>query len=136
MGITVRHKTGTETLHLYFEDVWLICAITKNNFMGFNQYHEPANELSDEIRTFARMITSLTEEAEAIGWYEQRIALEKDKEAKAIMQDAQKEEFKHFAMDLEFLFRKKEDWKTIAQGVLFKKGSITRNADAAEEAAD
>ena len=77
--------------------------------MGFDQYHEPANELSDELRTFARMITSLTEEAEAIGWYEQRISLEKDKEAKAIMQDAQKEEFKHFAMDLEFLFRKKKE---------------------------
>lgn len=104
--------------------------------MGFDQYHEPANELSDELRTFARMITSLTEEAEAIGWYEQRISLEKDKEAKAIMQDAQKEEFKHFAMDLEFLFRKKKEWKAIAQGVLFKSGSITKNADAAEEAAD
>ena len=104
--------------------------------MGFDQYHEPASELSKEIRTFARMITSLTEEAEAIGWYEQRISLEKDKEAKAIMQDAQKEEFKHFCMDLEFLFRKKELWNTIAQGVLFKKGPITKNADAAEEGAD
>ncbi len=31
--------------------------------MGFEQYHEPANELSQETRTFARMITSLTEEA-------------------------------------------------------------------------
>ncbi|MEP6750415.1 MAG: hypothetical protein ABJB86_21935 [Bacteroidota bacterium] len=104
--------------------------------MGFDQYHEPANELSESMRTFARMITSLTEEAEAIGWYEQRISLEKDKEAKAIMQDAQKEEFKHFAMDLEFLFRKKEDWRKIAQGVLFKKGPITKNADIAEESTD
>ena len=26
--------------------------------MGFDQYHEPANELSPEIRTFARMIAS------------------------------------------------------------------------------
>ncbi|MEO5593296.1 MAG: hypothetical protein ABIR15_05875 [Chitinophagaceae bacterium] len=104
--------------------------------MGFEQYHEPASELSQPMRTFARMITSLTEEAEAIGWYEQRISLEKDKEAKAIMQDAQKEEFKHFAMDLEFLFRKNEQWKTIAQGILFKKGDITKNADKAEESAD
>ena len=37
--------------------------------MGFDQYHEPAEELSAETRTFARMIASLTEEAEAIGWY-------------------------------------------------------------------
>jgi len=104
--------------------------------MGFEQYHEPASELSETVRTFARMITSLTEEAEAIGWYEQRISLEKDKVAKAIMQNAQKEEFKHFAMDLEFLFRKNELWRTIAQGILFKKGEITENAEKAEKAAD
>jgi hypothetical protein len=104
--------------------------------MGFDQYHEPAGELSQQIRTFARMITSLTEEAEAIGWYEQRISLEKDKEAKAIMENAQKEEFKHFAMDLEFLFRKKEDWRTIAKGILFKEGDITENGEKAEKKAD
>ena len=68
--------------------------------MGFDQYHEPAGELSQATRTFARMITSLIEEAEAIGWYEQRISVEKDKQAKAIMQNAQQEEFKHFGMDL------------------------------------
>jgi len=28
--------------------------------MGFDQYHEPANELPSETRTFARMIASLT----------------------------------------------------------------------------
>ena len=61
--------------------------------MGFEQYHEPAGELSAETRTFARMIASLTEEAEAIGWYEQRIAIETDREAVAVMQNAQGEEF-------------------------------------------
>lgn len=45
--------------------------------MGFDQYHEPANELPEETRTFARMIASLAEEAEAINWYEQRIQLKK-----------------------------------------------------------
>ena len=59
--------------------------------MGFDQYHEPASDLSEPTRTFARMITSLCEEAEAIGWYEQRMSLEKDKAAKAIMENAQKE---------------------------------------------
>ena len=57
--------------------------------MSFDQYHEPPSELSPETRTFARMITSLTEEAEAIGWYEQRIALEQDPEALAVMRNAQ-----------------------------------------------
>ena len=104
--------------------------------MGFDQYHEPANELKDEVRTFARMITSLIEEAEAIGWYEQRISLEKDKEAKTIMQKAQQEEFIHFSMDLEFLLRKKEVWRTIAKNVLFKPGEITENGEKAESAAE
>jgi Uncharacterized conserved protein len=58
--------------------------------MPTEQYHEPASELAPEIRTFARMITGLIEEADAIGWYEQRISVEKNKDAKAIMQDAQK----------------------------------------------
>lgn len=70
--------------------------------MGFDQYHEPPEELPQEVRTFARMIKSLIEEAEAIDWYEQRIAVEKDAEAKKIMENTQKEEFIHFAMDLEF----------------------------------
>ena len=80
--------------------------------MGFEQYHEPASELSGKTRTFARMITSLGEEAEAINWYEQRISVEKDKDARAIMENAQQEEFKHFAMSLEFLARHNEKWRT------------------------
>jgi uncharacterized protein len=104
--------------------------------MGFDQYHEPANELSQEVRTFARMISSLIEEAEAIGWYDQRISLEKDKEAKAIMEKAQQEEFIHFSMDLEFLLRKKKVWRTIMKNVLFKEGDITENGEHAENAVE
>jgi len=102
--------------------------------MGFDQYHEPASELSPKTRTFARLITSLTEEAEAIGWYEQRISLETDKEAKAIMIQTQSEEFIHFAMDLEFLLRKNKKWRTVMKNVLFKSGDIVKNAEKAEDA--
>jgi hypothetical protein len=104
--------------------------------MSFDQYHEPANELSEETRTFARMLTSLTEEAEAIGWYEQRISVEKDKSAKAIMEDAQQEEFKHFGMDLEFLLRKKPEWRTILKAILFTSGDIVKLGKKGEEAAE
>ena len=79
--------------------------------MGFDQYHEPASELPQETRTFARMCLSLVEEAQAIDWYEQRMAVEQDEQAGAIMENAQKEEFKHFAMDLEFLLRRKDTWR-------------------------
>ena len=100
--------------------------------MGFDQYHEPPEELPQETRTFARLCASLTEEAEAIGWYEQRIAVEKDPEALAVMQDAQGEEFKHFSMDLELLFRRTPAWRKIAQGVLFQPGDVVEHAEEAE----
>ena len=104
--------------------------------MGFDQYHEPPDELSSATRTFARMITSLTEEAEAIGWYEQRISLEKDKQAKAIMHNAQKEEMKHFGMDLEFLLRKKPEWRETLQRILFTTGDIVEHGEEAEKATE
>ena len=100
--------------------------------MGFDQYHEPPEELPARTRTFARLCASLTEEAEAIGWYEQRIALEQDPEALAVMRNAQTEEFKHFAMDLEFLLRRTPVWREIAQGILFQAGDIVEHGEEAE----
>ena len=104
--------------------------------MPTEQYHEPPQDLSDEIRTFARMVTSLIEEAEAIGWYEQRISVEKNKQARAIMQNAQKEEFKHFGMDLEFLLRAKPDWRKELKTILFTTGDIVERGEAAEKKVD
>jgi uncharacterized protein len=104
--------------------------------MPTDQYHEPVEELSQETRTFARMVQSMIEEADAINWYEQRISVEKDKEAKTIMEKAQEEEFIHFAMDLEFLLRKKDKWRTVVKNILFKPGDITDNAEQAEDAVE
>src|SRR3954462_526016 len=123
--------------------------------MGFDQYHEPPDELPARTRTFARLCASLTEEAEAIGWYEQRLgvgpgpaggaeaigwyeqrlAVEQDPEAVAVMRNAQTEEFKHFAMDLEFLLRRTPVWRGVARGVLFQEGDIGEAGEDAEEGA-
>jgi len=103
--------------------------------IGFDQYHEPAGELPEETRTFARLCASLTEEAEAIGWYQQRLAVESDREARAVMRDAQGEEFKHFCMDLEFLLRRTPLWREIAEGILFQEGDIVQHGEEAEEEA-
>jgi hypothetical protein len=103
--------------------------------MGFDQYHEPPEELNEESRTFARLITSMIEEAEAIAWYQQRLALEQDEEAHAVMEHAQKEEFIHFGMDLEFLLRRTPKWRSILKNILFKKGDLVELAEKAEEAA-
>jgi hypothetical protein len=102
--------------------------------MGFDQYHEPPEELSAETRTFARLCASLEEESQAIGWYQQRLDVEADPEARAIMADAQGEEFKHFSMDLEFLLRRTPRWRQIAKGVLFQEGDIVEHGEAAEAA--
>jgi uncharacterized protein len=104
--------------------------------MGFDQYHEPPDELPEQTRTFARLCASLTEEAEAIGWYEQRLAIERDPEARAVMSDAVGEEYKHFSMDLEFLLRRTPKWREIAQGVLFREGDIVEHGEEAEAEAD
>ena len=104
--------------------------------MPTEQYHEPPGELSEETRTFARLCTSLIEEAEAINWYQQRLAVERDPEARAIMENAQEEEFKHFGMDLEFLTRRNEKWREILQGILCQPGDIVEHGEEAEDEVD
>jgi hypothetical protein len=104
--------------------------------VGTDQYHEPPEELDAETRTFARMIASLTEEGEAIGWYEQRMAVEPDAQASAIMANAQEEEFKHFGMDLEFLLRRKPKWRAALEKILFTEGDIVEAGERGEKAED
>jgi len=99
------------------------------------QYHEPPNELPQEARTFARICTSLIEETEAINWYTQRLAVEQDEEARAIMENAREEEFKHFGMDLEFLLRREPVWREILKGIVFQPGDIVDRGEEAEEEA-
>lgn len=103
--------------------------------MGFDQYHEPVEELSEETRTFARIVIGMIEEAEAIDWYEQRISVEKDDQARSIMQNSQTEEMKHFGMNLEFLLRAKPVWRQILKDILFTEGDIVKLGEEAEEKA-
>jgi len=101
--------------------------------MGFDQYHEPPEELSEETRTLVRVIQSMIEEAEAIDWYIQRLDVEKDEDARAVMEHAQKEEFIHFGIDLEFLLRRTPTWRNIMKNIMFKKGDFVELAEKAEE---
>ena len=79
------------------------------------------------------MIASVIEEADAINWYEQRLSIEKDAQAKAIMANAQVEEFKHFGMDLEFLLRRKPKWRGTLREILFREGDIVKSGEEAEK---
>lgn len=101
--------------------------------MPTDQYHEPPSELSEETRTLARVFASLIEEAEAINWYQQRLAVEKDEEAAQVLRHAQKEEFIHFGIDLEFLLRRLPKWRHLLQNILFQDGELIELAENAEE---
>jgi uncharacterized protein len=52
----------------------------------------------------------------------------------AIMKNAQHEEMKHFGMDLEFLLRRKPEWRKTLQMILFKSGDIVQHGEQAEDA--
>lgn len=104
--------------------------------MAFDQYHEPPHELPEETRTFARMILSLIEEAEAIDWYEQRMSVERNDVARAIMANAQEEEFKHFGMGLEFLLRQKPKWRAVLGKIVFQEGDIVQLGKHGEQAGE
>ena len=108
--------------------------------MGFDQYHEPPEELPEETRTFVRVIQSMIEEGEAIDWYVQRLAVEKDQDARSVMEHAQTEEFIHFGMDLEFLLRRTPVWRNTpacgVRNILFKEGDLVKLAEKAEETAE
>ena len=60
------------------------------------------------------------------------IAVEKDQAATAIMRSAQKGEFKHVGMDLEFLLRRKPDWRTTLKDILFTDGDIVARGEQGE----
>ena len=61
------------------------------------------------------------------------MVFEKNKSARAIMANAQKEEFKHFGMALEFLLRQKKDWRDILNEFLFTTGDIVKAGKKAEK---
>ncbi|HQN74445.1 MAG TPA: ferritin [Bacillota bacterium] len=92
-----------------------------------NQYHEPYELLSDEVREITRAIKSLIEEFEAVDWYNQRAAVTKDEELKKILLHNLDEEVEHAAMALEWLRRKMPVLDKELKDNLFKTGKITGN---------
>ncbi|MGD9761932.1 MAG: encapsulin-associated ferritin-like protein [Candidatus Izemoplasmatales bacterium] len=92
-----------------------------------NQYHEPYELLSDEVREITRAIKSLIEEFEAVDWYNQRADVTKDEELKKILLHNRDEEVEHAAMALEWLRRKLPVLDKELKDNLFKDGKITGN---------
>ncbi len=90
-----------------------------------SNYHEPAEELSQEARNFSRALNSLKEEIEAVDWYHQRVVTSNDPELAEIMAHNRDEEIEHACMTLEWLRRNMPGWDEELRTYLFKEGSIT-----------
>ena len=97
--------------------------------MGFDQYHEPPEELSQETRTFARMIQSLIEEAEAIDWYEQRLDVEKDAAARGDHGERTAGGVQAFRDGPRVPAPQEDEVAESLQGVLFQEGDIVHSAN-------
>ena len=93
--------------------------------MANEGYHEPYDKLDDETRDFHRAVTSLMEELEAVDWYNQRAAVCKDPELKAILEHNRDEEMEHAAMVLEWIRRRSPPFDRELKEYLFTDKSFT-----------
>jgi hypothetical protein len=90
-----------------------------------SNYHEPAEELSQEARNFSRALNSLKEEIEAVDWYHQRVDLTENGSLSEIMAHNRDEEIEHACMTLEWLRRNMPGWDEQLRTYLFTDGDIT-----------
>jgi len=95
--------------------------------MASDQYHEPVEELSDDVRDMHRAIVSLMEELEAVDWYNQRAAACRDPELKAILEHNRDEEKEHAAMVLEWIRRRDACFSDQMKTFLFTDKPITHD---------
>jgi ferritin-like protein len=96
-------------------------------------YHEPLDELSLAVRERHRAIVSLTEELEAIDWYDQRVDATSDESLRAVLAHNRDEEREHAAMTLEWLRRNDPIWDGVLRTYLFTEDPITEVEEEAEE---
>lgn len=89
-------------------------------------YHEPIDELDDDVRDMHRAIVSLMEELEAIDWYHQRVVTCKDAELKAILAHNRDEEKEHAAMVLEWIRRHDSKFSDELKDYLFTNKPIAK----------
>jgi hypothetical protein len=91
-------------------------------------YHEPVDELPDDVRDMHRAIVSLMEELEAVDWYNQRAAVCKDPELKAVLEHNRDEEKEHAAMTLEWIRRRDPKFNDELKDYLFTEKSLKHDA--------
>ncbi len=99
-------------------------------------YHEPLEDLNEEVRDCTRALMSLKEEIEAIDWYNQRAAATKDDSLRVVLIHNRNEEIEHACMNLEWLRRNMDEWDEELKTYLFTEGPIDEIEEAAVDSGD
>ncbi len=93
--------------------------------MASENYHEPYELLSPDVRDKHRAITTLIEELEAIDWYQQRADVCENEELRAVLIHNKNEEIEHAMMTLEWLRRNSVEIDSNIRTYLLSDGPIT-----------
>lgn len=97
-----------------------------------SDYHEPQEELDDQVRDMHRALSSLKEEIEAVDWYTQRAFRCADPVLRRVIEHNRDEEIEHAVMTLEWLRRTVPVWDDMLRTYLFSSGDIVGVEKAAE----
>jgi ferritin-like protein len=98
-------------------------------------FHEPLELLDEATVDHHRAMTSLTEELQAIDWYDQRVRATSDESLVAILAYNRDDEKEHAAMALEWLRRRDVALDANLRKFLFTSGPITEVGDEAPDGA-
>ncbi len=98
--------------------------------MALEYFHEPREQLPQELLDRKRAMASLIEELEAANWYDERQTMAVDQELQAILDHNRKEELEHAAMLIEWLRRKMPEFDEEIQTYLNTTGLITELEEA------
>jgi ferritin-like protein len=93
--------------------------------MASETYHEPLELLGDDVRDRHRAIMAITEELEAVDWYDQRVHATTDSSLAAVLAHNRDEEKEHAAMTIEWLRRNDPVFDRHLRTYLFTDAPIT-----------
>lgn len=93
--------------------------------MANEGFHEASEKLSSVAMDLHRALQSLTEELQAVDWYNQRAEACSNAQLKAILIHNRDEEKEHASMLLEWIRRHDPAMESHLREVLFKNGPIT-----------
>ena len=93
--------------------------------MANEDHNETGGGLRDITRDMHRAIISLTEELEAVDWYNQRVDVCNNEELKAILAHNRDEEKEHAAMLLEWIRRNDPSFDKELRDYIFTEKPIT-----------